>query len=849
MSEIIFPKLDELYTAITKDCYNYLYLSCSEQVQKSIDNILISQKGRSDIYNQLYVIKYYIAKNKSKYKNYSDIIRFVSKYIDIMFAFFSKEQIAIIDVKFYYEYCLAYIVLVGYGYILNNSLNDDKLFIFEVGEYDYFSCLLSKYGLFVKLRNFYEQCSSALRNINDKYFNLIAAFDKDYLFILDMAIEKEERCDSSKGSDLDSTKDNSGKKGNSKNEIKEKEEAKEGNENKDINNNLNINITNYNNDSNDSEKEINLNETFSKINELNIDQKNVEPSHDLIPENVKNEIKLHKDEENTKNNVNKQNIYETVFNIQKELEVNKKVKSFEKEMEANRIKAETTEIKLEIEMIEIKFKWLETNEKLNYESIFNSLYLNAAKKNVEYLEQYIKSLRNTITNLSNPYNFNFWRKLSNIILKNLLIILNNKNFIINQSKNPKLLNLIRKKFKDGNIFIDSKINKKINDYKNGIKDEKKIKTENISNAADKERTFNLITINKEEKPDVTASLTIDFLFYLIGNVVERGTETKKEEQNVIENILENNKIVSKEQNEIKIETEKKEVNNVNMEQKEEKIYKGDELIELIQMLKNPLYFQQKNTKNKNLFDSIYEKINSVKNSIENKNNNEQKIAFIQEAKKIKSKIIDLTKIIENFFEIKKIVIKAIENKKKVENYDEDTNKRINIYNELKQMEIKINKKLELYEENNTMLKELNASITNKEKEISEEINILKEKIDDLAKLVKIEKIFNEYKLELKTQIKSEQEYKTHKDIFNDNNVDGFKIDDLFAFLKEHLKDYTFSLTKRDITNYNLFVEVITTFTELMIIYENNVDVKLKVNDDNKDNKSENNNVIGIKKNK
>ena len=97
---------------------------------------------------------------------------------------------------------------------MNNSLNDDKLFIFEVGEYDYFSCLLSKYGLFVKLKNFYEQCSSALRNINDKYFNLIAAFDKDYLFILDMAIEKEERCDSSKGSDLDSTKDNSGKKGN-----------------------------------------------------------------------------------------------------------------------------------------------------------------------------------------------------------------------------------------------------------------------------------------------------------------------------------------------------------------------------------------------------------------------------------------------------------------------------------------------------------------------------------------------------------------------------------------------------------------------------------------------------------
>ena len=164
-----------------------------------------------------------------------------------------------------------------------------------------------------------------------------------------------------------------------------------------------------------------------------------------------------------------------------------------------------------------------------------------------------------------------------------------------------------------------------------------------------------------------------------------------------------------------------------------------------------------------------------------------------------------------------------------------------MYNHLKQMETKINKKLELYEENNAMLEELNVTITNKEKEINKEMNILHEKIEDLA--MKIENIFKEYKVDLKNKIKSEQEYTSHKDIFTDNNIDDFKIDDLFAFLKEHLKDYTFSLTKRDITNYNLFVEVITTFTELMVIYENDVDVKLKVN-----NKSDNNNVIDIKKN-
>ena len=148
-----------------------------------------------------------------------------------MFIFLSNEQMAIIEARYCYQYCLAYIALVGYGYTLNNNLNDDKLFKFEVTEYDCFSFFLSKYQILGQVKNFYEKCSIALRNNNDKYFDLIAAFDEDYLYILDLVFEKEERLESLKEHNLDSAKENSGKKEHSKNEIKEKEKAKDKNEN------------------------------------------------------------------------------------------------------------------------------------------------------------------------------------------------------------------------------------------------------------------------------------------------------------------------------------------------------------------------------------------------------------------------------------------------------------------------------------------------------------------------------------------------------------------------------------------------------------------------------------------
>ena len=123
---------------------------------------------------------------------------------------------------------------------------------------------------------------------------------------------------------------------------------------------------------------------------------------------------------------------------------------------------------------------------------------------------------------------------------------------------------------------------------------------------------------------------------------------------------------------------------------------------------------------------------------------------------------------------------------------------------------------------------MNNLLINKEKDIKEEINKIQEAIEKKAKSVKLNDIFDEFKLDLINKIQQKNEYLTIKDIFTDKNVKTFGIENLYSFLKEHLKDYSFSISKKDITNYNLFIDVITKFPELYIIYKNDIDVDFQV---------------------
>lgn len=78
------------------------------------------------------------------------------------------------------------------------------------------------------------------------------------------------------------------------------------------------------------------------------------------------------------------------------------------------------------------------------------------KKKSEYFENII------IINLGNPYDYNLWRKLSNIILKNLLVILSKKKYKFLQYKNKTVLSNLK--------YYESKLKKtQLLDFQDKIK--------------------------------------------------------------------------------------------------------------------------------------------------------------------------------------------------------------------------------------------------------------------------------------------------------------------------------------------------------------------------------------------
>lgn len=77
-------------------------------------------------------------------------------------------------------------------------------------------------------------------------------------------------------------------------------------------------------------------------------------------------------------------------------------------------------------------------------SDLSSTIIKINEKKMSYLGCNINMLKNAIKNLSNPYNFYLWRKISNIILKNIFVILNNKNYTINQKPNYYILSQLNK---------------------------------------------------------------------------------------------------------------------------------------------------------------------------------------------------------------------------------------------------------------------------------------------------------------------------------------------------------------------------------------------------------------------
>ena len=246
--------------------------------------------------------------------------------------------------------------------------------------------------------------------------------------------------------------------------------------------------------------------------------------------------------------------------------------------------------------------------------------------------------------------------------------------------------------------------------------------------------------------------------------------------------------------------------------------------EIIDMLKNPFKYHQKDINIDKIYTAIYEKITRIKTDIgydENIKLND-----------IKKEIVDLSEEIQNvvdsyeqYFTENKI---NYQNKNEKEILDTELKKHMKNYIYIKELQETINKKIPSYENIINALSDL-KTITEKcmkeVEELTEEIKIKRQTEEKTLKT--ISEVFFEFKNTLKKGIMRKEEYKKYANIFSEENINEFSLEDVYAIIEETLNfnNTSFSITKKDITNFNLLVEVITDFDELKcFVYNKDLDV-------------------------
>jgi len=123
---------------------------------------------------------------------------------------------------------------------------------------------------------------------------------------------------------------------------------------------------------------------------------------------------------------------------------------------------------------------------------------------------------------------------------------------------------------------------------------------------------------------------------------------------------------------------------------------------------------------------------------------------------------------------------------------------------------------------------LNTLVENSKKENNDFIKEIKLKGQTKeSKLKSISDLFLEFKNTLKTRIVEGPDYRKYENIFNNKNIDEFSLEEIYSILKDTLNynNTSFSTIKKDISNFNLLIVVITEYKELKnFVYNQELDI-------------------------
>jgi hypothetical protein len=243
------------------------------------------------------------------------------------------------------------------------------------------------------------------------------------------------------------------------------------------------------------------------------------------------------------------------------------------------------------------------------------------------------------------------------------------------------------------------------------------------------------------------------------------------------------------------------------------------------MLQYPKQFYKKETDIKKIFEIYYKKIQELESKYGLKKNTTKLSDLEADITIINIQLCELIKNYEQHFEEIGINYKdktIFENK----DVNEDEKDNLNNYFKAKELSNKINNKIEYYQEITTEINDINNLEQSCEKNIDELIKVDENKRKNEVELKSINDLFNEFKEDMFDKIKNVKQYQDYDKVFSIENIKKFTIRDYFVFLKENLGNYSFSITKRDVTNFNFLIEVINKYRQFSYVYNDDLDIKI-----------------------
>ena len=187
-----YPKLDELFEAIIKDCYDYLYKHSEKEVKNSIHKLLELKKDKPEIERKAYVVFCSINNMEPSSDDNSSIFSFTKNSIRTIHEFFEQNKTS--KLSTINGFCYCYMILFGYKYIFRGFFENEFL-LFSIKYYNNYAELLNKYNISEEVQNYYETTLNLFteENQNEKTLKLLIVLLVIFKKIIWMIQEKKKK--------------------------------------------------------------------------------------------------------------------------------------------------------------------------------------------------------------------------------------------------------------------------------------------------------------------------------------------------------------------------------------------------------------------------------------------------------------------------------------------------------------------------------------------------------------------------------------------------------------------------------------------------------------------------------